>query len=230
MSRYNLAVVDDEPRIRVLLRELCSEWAHLRGASLCVSEYESSETYLFSDASADILLLDIEMQALSGVELAKRIRQRDETAQIIFVTGYSEYIAEGYEVSALNYLMKSVQKDKLFSTLDRAAARLKSEEKALVIRTADGVVRVPLRQIRYVDVQGNYLTVHAREDHTVRKTMNELISELDSRFYRLGRSAAVNLSCIRRVSRSEVILDDDTVLPLPRGAYEGVNRAIINLQ
>ena len=104
------------------------------------------------------------------------------------------------------------------------------ELSALVLETAGGVVRVPLRQIRYADVQGNYVTVHAREDYVVRRTMAELAASLDERFHRLGRSVIVNLTCVRRVSRREVILEDGTAIPLPRGAYEAVNRAIINMK
>ena len=227
---YNAAMIDDDPNVRNLLGGLVCEWAEPRGVILRFAEYESAEDYLFSGRAEDILLLDIEMKALSGVELAKQIRKKNDAVQIIFVTGFSDYIAEGYEVAALNYLMKPVQRDRLFATLDRAAERLERDERALVLETADGVVRVPLRQIRYADVQGNYVTVHAREDYVVRKTMNELAAALDERFHRLGRSTIVNLACIRRVSRGEVILKDGTALPLPRGAYEGVNRAIIDMK
>lgn len=227
---YNLAIIDDAPDVRLLLRSLSAEWAERRGVTLRISEYESAEDYLFSGVTEDILLLDIEMKAMNGVDLAKKLRQKNDAVQIIFVTGYSDYIAEGYEVAALNYLMKPVQKEKLFATLDRAAERLARDEKTLVLETADGVVRVPLRQIRYADVQGNYVTVHAREDYVVRRTMAELAASLDERFHRLGRSVIVNLTCVRRVSRREVILEDGTAIPLPRGAYEAVNRAIINMK
>ena len=227
---YSLAIVDDDADVRALLRGLVSRWAREHGASPRVNEYESAEDYLFSGGEEDIILLDIEMGALSGVELAKKLRERNDAAQIIFVTGYSDYIAEGYEVSALNYLMKPVDEKKLFATLDRAAARLASDERMLTLETAEGVARVPLRQIRWAEVRGNYVTVHAKEDHTSRMTMAELFSALDGRFHRLGRSAVVNLTNIRRVTRNEVILDDGTAVPLPRGAYEGVNRAIINME
>ena len=70
------------------------------------------------DKRWDILLLDIEMPGMDGVTMARRIRKENETVQIVFITGYSEYISEGYEVAALHYLMKPVDKDKLFATLD----------------------------------------------------------------------------------------------------------------
>ena len=81
--------------------------------------------------------------------------------------------------------------------------------------------------IRYVDVQHNYATIHAKADYTVKKTLAEIEKSLDDRFYRVGRSAIVNLSCIARVTRSDIFLNEGDRIPLPRGAYEGVNRAII---
>ena len=63
------------------------------------------------------------MGAMDGVELAKRLRKTNDTVQIVFITGYSDYIAEGYEVAALHYLMKPVKEDKLFSVLDRAVEK-----------------------------------------------------------------------------------------------------------
>ena len=90
------------------------------------------------------------------------------------------------------------------------------------------MVCVPVYQIRYADVYGNYVTIHAAETVTVKMTLKELERELDERFYRVGRSYIVNLTRINRVSRTEIKLSDGTAIPLPRGAYDEVNRAIIN--
>ena len=78
------------------------------------------------------------------------------------------------------------------------------------------------------DVYKNYVTIHAREDYTVKRTLGAFEEELDSGFFRAGRSMIVNLKYIRRVTKKEVYLSDGTVLPLPRGVYEALNRAIIN--
>ncbi len=228
---YRVAICDDEAQARVYIGSLVSQWAESHGYDIITSEYESAEAFLFSGyEAADILLLDIEMGGKSGVELAKELRRRSCQVQIIFITGYSDYIAEGYEVAALHYLMKPVNREKLFTTLDRAVEHIVRDEQMLVLETIEAVVRIPCSSIRYIDVQGNYITVHAEADYTARKTLNDIAAQLDERFYRLGRSCIVNLSSIRRVSRSAVTLSDGTELPLPRGAYDGINRAIINMK
>ena len=228
----SFAICDDSPADRELLISLTRQWAAQTNTVVKLSEFTSAENYLFrapEEGSPDILLLDIEMGAMDGVSLAKKIRQNNDTMQIVFITGYSDYIAEGYEVSALHYLMKPVKPEKLFCVLDRAVEKLRKNERLLNLEIGGEMIRIPVYRIRYADVQGNYVTIHANADHTVKMTLSELEKELDDRFYRVGRSSIVNLAKISRVTKTEIILNDGTAIPLPRGAYEGVNRAIINM-
>ena len=230
---YKIAVCDDSAEDRDYIAALAKQWAKRNGYLLELSQFVSSENFLFaySDKSDyDILLLDIEMGKMDGVELAKRLRRENETLQIVFVTGYSDYISEGYEVAALHYLMKPVKEDKLLTVLDRAVERLRKAERVLTLESGREMVRVPLHQIRYIDVRLNYATVHAKEDYTVKKPLGEIAAALDERFYRVGRSVIVNLTCISRVTKMDIYLNDGTTVPLPRGAYESVNRAIIELE
>lgn len=229
---YKTAVCDDSAADRKYLSDLVRQWARSAGHTVTIAEFPSAESFLFHYAEEkdyDILLLDIEMGNMDGITMARRLRRENDTVQIMFITGYSDYIAEGYEVDALHYLMKPTGRDKLFSVLDRAAEKLKKNEKVLTLETGGETIRIPVYQIRYADVQGNYVTIHASVDVTVKMTLRELASELDDRFYRAGRSLIINLTRISRVTKTEIRLSDGTALPLPRGAYEGVNRAIINM-
>ena len=162
--------------------------------------------------------------------MAKQLRKNNDTVQIVFITGYSDYIAEGYEVAALHYLMKPVKEEKLFSVRDRAGEKLSKNEKVLYFEAHGEMIRVPIYQIRYADVLGNYVTIHGVSDVTVKMTLGDLEKGLDERFYRVGRSAIINLTQISRVTKTEIKLSDGTVIPLPRGAYDGINRAIINMR
>ena len=229
---YKAAVCDDSAADRQYLSDLVRQWARSAGHTVTIAEFPSAESFLFHYAEEkdyDILLLDIEMGNMDSITMARRLRRENDTVQIVFITGYSDYIAEGYEVDALHYLMKPTGRDKLFSVLDRAAEKLKKNEKVLTLETGGETIRIPVYQIRYADVQGNYVTIHASVDVTVKMTLRELASELDDRFYRAGRSLIINLTRISRVTKTEIRLSDGTALPLPRGAYEGVNRAIINM-
>lgn len=167
---------------------------------------------------------------MDGVAMAKQLRTGNDTVQIVFITGYSDYILEGYEVAALHYLIKPVKEERLCSVLDRAAEKLSKNEKILYFEISGEMIRLPIYQVRYADVFGNYVTIHALSDVTVKMTLRELEKQLDERFYRVSRSAIVNLTQISRVTRTDIRLNDGTVIPLPRGAYDGINRAIINMR
>ena len=228
---YRAAICDDSTVDAEFVQHILNLWAESRQTDMQSEIFPSAERFLFryaADKAWDILLLDIEMGVMDGVALAKRLRKENDTVQIVFITGYSDYISEGYEVAALHYLVKPVKQEKLFSVLDRAVERLRKNEKVLNLEIAGEMVRIPIYQIRYADVAGNYVTIHAAADHTLKMTLAELETKLDDRFHRAGRSCIVNLTNISRVTKSEIKLSDGTAIPLPRGAYEPLNRAIIS--
>lgn len=231
--RYKIAICDDCSADRQYVLNMVHAWAASAGHAVHADSFSSAESFLFhyaEESDYDILLLDIEMGAMDGVTMAKQLRRSNETIQIIFITGYSDYISEGYEVAALHYLMKPVREEKLFSVLERAAEKVSRNEKVLTFGIGGEMVRVPIYQIRYADVLGNYVTIHAQSDVTVKMTLGELEKQLDERFYRVGRSAIINLTQISRVTKAEIKLSDGTAISLPRGAYDGINRAIINMR
>ena len=227
---YRVAIVDDSVTDARFVEGILTDWAGEKQAAIQAEVFSSAESFLFryaEDKEWDILLLDIEMGAMDGVTMAKKVRIHNEAVQIVFITGYSDYIAEGYEVAALHYLMKPVNREKLMTVLDRALEKRKQEERCLNLELSGEMVRLPFYEIRYLDVRQNYVTVHAKGDYTVKRSLNDFEKELDHRFHRVGRSMILNLKYIQRVTKTEVRLSDGTVLPLPRGAYEPLNRAII---
>ena len=231
--RYKIAICDDCDVDRQYILNMVTLWGERSGYIVHVDLFSSAENFLFhyaEEGDYDILLLDIEMGAMDGVTMAKRLRKENDTVQIVFITGYSDYILEGYEVAALHYLMKPVKEEKLCAVLDRAAQKLAKNEKVLNFEIGGEMIRVPIYQIRYADVFGNYVTIHASSDVTIKMTLSDLEKQLDERFYRAGRSCIVNLSQISRVTKAEIKLSDGTAIPLPRGAYDGINRAIINMR
>lgn len=228
---YKIAICDDNDTDSGYISSLVSLWAEQRNVQMKADTFSSAEAFLFHYAEQkdyDILLLDIEMGQMDGVTMAKTVRRENETVQIIFISGYSEYISEGYEVSALHYLMKPVHQEKLFEVLDRATEKLQKNERILYLEISGEMVRIPFYEIRYLEVCQNYVTIHGRQDYTVKKTLSEFENELDERFFRAGRSYLINLSYIQKVTKKEVHLIDSTVIPLSRGLYEPLNRAIIS--
>ncbi len=227
---YKIAICDDMEEDVQYIASVVSNWGEKEKISVDLETFPSAESFLFRYAEQkdyDILLLDIEMRSMNGVELAKRIRKENDAVQIVFITGYTDYIAEGYDVSALHYLMKPLSVDKLYEVLNRAVMKIKKNEKSLFLSLSGEMVRIPVYEIKYLEVQQNYVTIHAENNYTLKKTLGEFERELDERFYRMGRSFIVNLSCINRITKNNVFLSDGSVIPLPRGQYEPLNKAFI---
>ena len=227
---YHIAVCDDNPTDSAYVRSLLDFWAKERKISIQAETFPSSEAFLFryaEDKTFDFLLLDIEMGSMDGVTLAKRVRREDQALQIIFITGYSDYLADGYDVSALHYLLKPVNQEKLSSVLDKGIEKLRQRGRLQNLELSGELVRIPLCEIRYLEVRQNYVTVHGKKDYTMKRPLRDFEKELDTSFHRVGRSIIVNLSFIRRVTKTEIHLLEGTVLSLPRGAYVPLNRAII---
>ena len=227
----NIAICDDSIIDSNYVKELVINWSTNRKCQVNINVFPSAEAFLFhyvENKEYDVLLLDIEMGNMDGVTLAREIRKSNKSVQIVFITGYSDYIAEGYDVEALHYLMKPLKEEKLYDVLDRAVNKLIQNEKHLILNTFDEMIRIPLHEIIYIDVDRNYVTVHSNKDYTIKKTLAKIGKELDERFFKIGRSVIVNLKYISRVTRTDVYLNNGIILQLPRGIYEALNRAIIN--
>ena len=127
----HIAICDDQRKDSEYISALVREWAEGQKIAVQLELFPSAEAFLFQYAERkdwDLLLLDIEMGNMDGVSMAKTVRRENEAVQIVFITGYSDYIAEGYEVAALHYLMKPVKPGKLFAVLDRALEKLRRNE------------------------------------------------------------------------------------------------------
>lgn len=228
---YHVAIVDDSPADTAYVSSLCADWAKNTGHTLDTRTYPGAETFLFcceDEPPFDILLLDIEMGEMNGVQLARRIRESNSHVQMVFITGYPDFVAEGYEVSALHYLMKPVRREKLFAVLDRAVKTLDSRPRSLLLPVGKDTVRVYADDILYAESQAHYMLIRtAREEYKCRMTLPELQDMLGRGFARCHRSFIVGLRHVSRVTKTSVILDQGADLPLGKGMYDELNRALI---
>ena len=240
-----VSLCDDNAQERAYIKSLVLDWLERSGAMVSIREYPSAEALLFSysDNPPDILLLDIEMPGMNGVELAKRLRERAETVQIIFITGYSDFIAEGYDVSALHYLLKPVKKEKLFSVLDRAVEKIADDGKKLlqvldraykviceekppetvVFRAGMETLRFKLSDIEYIVALGHSTVLSADgKTYDLSVPISEAEKALGEGFIRCHRSYIVNLKYVSAVSSGTLTLDSGVKIPVARGSKKAV--------
>lgn len=228
-----IAICDDCAADVRYLSALTADWAKAQGRPVEVREFPSAEAFLFcyeTEKDFDILLLDIEMGEISGMELARRLRRDNGSAQIVFVTGFPDFMAEGYDVSALHYLLKPVSPERLSEVLDRAAANLSRTEKRLRVVFDRQVNLVPFDRILYVEAQKQYVLIHTQnEEYRMKASLGEVQEELDGRFFRCQRSFLVNLCHVERIGTRFVTLRNGEEVPISRGAAEAIGKAIIKL-
>jgi DNA-binding LytR/AlgR family response regulator len=168
------------------------------------------------------------MSGQNGVDLAKEIRRSDTTLSIIFITGFADYMSDGYDVSALHYLIKPVKEDKLFEVLGKAMKNTGNEPEMLTLEINRKNIFVPLHDIIYIEASLNYIVINAKKDrYKVKMSLAEIESRLGSGFFKCTRSFIVGLRYVRIITKKEIILTTGTTLPLGRGLYQDINDAFI---
>lgn len=226
-----IAVCDDEKEQREYLCSLIEKWSQNSGVQTEISQFPSAESFTFEygEGVFDLLLLDIQMGGQDGVSLARKLRERDGKIQIVFITALSEFIGEGYEVSALHYLIKPVREDKLFSCLDRALNAVPETVRSVIV-TSDGA-RLCLDEN---DIQASEAFSHSAAIHTADSVINvsESFGELkkllsEDSFFPCHRSYLVHLGHIERILRTELQLDCGKLIPVSRRTCKELNEAFI---
>ena len=231
-----IAICDDEQAQQLLVEKYLLEWGEEHQISITTSLFPNGESFLFSweeDKEYDLLILDIEMGKMNGMELAGEIRKQDEEIPILFITGYDSYMAQGYEVSALHYLLKPVNKEKFFAVLDKLQKnreKTDSEEK-LLFHTEEGNLSLPISKIWYVEAYGHQSILYTQEDEYVLKHSISAVEKLfegKKEFIRCHRSYLVSLQHISAIVKNEIILDNKKRLPVSRNLSKEVNAAFIH--
>ena len=227
-----IAIVEDEELQAQLIRKYVEKWAEEKNIKTIIESFHSGESFNFSwcvDKSYDILLLDIQMPGINGVELARKIREKDWLINIIFITAIPDYIGEGYEVEAINYLIKPIDKKKLYECLDRALEKTPEEEKILLVKEQGEIYRIVQSDILYIESFGHNLEINTiDEKYNIRKSIAAIEKELDGKdFVCCHRSYIVGLKHVKRIGKNTLELDNGTKIPVSRGQYSATNRAFI---
>lgn len=229
--KYKIGICDDDAAQREYLQGLVLTWAKKLRHLTELKCYAKAEDFLFDyeeEKDFDILLLDIEMPGINGIELAKKIRCENAAVQIVFITGYYEYFSDGFDVSALHYLIKPVDGTKLNPVLDRAVSNLAGRQRCVLLSTAEGTVKVLLADITYAEAENVYVHVHTLgESYRVRMTLGKFMEQLDETFFKVHRSYVVGLKYVKKVTRTEICLVNGDRVPVSRRMYDEIHAALI---
>lgn len=216
VGMYRIAVVEDQLELRLELAARVDQYALEHGMEFETALYSDGEELLArAPGSYDIILLDIEMERVNGLETARRIRLTDERVVIIFVTGYIQYAVQGYSVNAMNFLVKPVSYATLSAEIDKAVARLeKMKPSSLCIRTQEGMVQLSLDEVTYIETEGRKVCIHTLKDQfSCWNTLHNLEKELSGKgFVRCHKAFLVNLRYLERVQENSALVAGSEVL------------------
>ena len=241
-----IGICDDEPLAIDYLTSHLQEWAKSRNCVLQLSAFSSAEQFLFeyeAEQNFDVLLLDIQMGAMNGMELARRIRNTDCEVQLVFISALTDYLytkatrnlipltdylSDGYEVAALHYLLKPVKPEKLCAVMDRAVQNLRKAEPFLLVTADQTTKRIPVSSIIYAEAFAHYIRITTKtETFELRENLFALEKKLGNLFVRPHRSYLVNLREIHTITKTEILLDNQQSIPLSRYNYQKINQAFI---
>ncbi|GAB3186424.1 LytR/AlgR family response regulator transcription factor [Nesterenkonia suensis] len=215
-----VAVVDDEEEPRAILTSHLHRYQQTHGQPFEVSTFSSGEEFTSPyRAEFDLIFLDVQMPGLDGFETAQRIRNLDDQVIIVFVTNMAHLAIRGYEVGALNYLVKPVKYFPFSHEIDRATQRIRrSPAASIMLNTSDGAARVEVPAIVHLESDKHRITVHALDrQYVLTGTLKAFEAELaDHGFFRCNNGYLVNLRHVVGVQDSRAIMRTGSRLQISR--------------
>jgi two-component system, LytTR family, response regulator AlgR len=206
-------IVDDEPPARERLRSLLTEIGDVE----VVGEATNGEEGLRSavDLSPDVVLLDVRMPGMDGIEAARHLNALEEPPAVIFTTAYDEYAINAFEAQAVGYLLKPIRQEKLAAALSQAgrltrpqllkiAAATPSERRThIAARHRKGLRLIPVEEVQFFFAEQKYTTVrHLKGEDLIEDSLRALEEELGSGFVRIHRNALVSVRFLERIERN----------------------------
>ncbi len=214
-----LAICDDEKKI---LEDMSQKVSNLISEA-DISLYSGGKKLLedmkqMKQEGFDILLLDIDMPEISGLEAAELIQRFETKPLIIFVTSHDELVYDSLQLHPFGFVRKNYLDKELNRVLEDAVREISSKEKNFFFHTAEGDIRLSLKNILYFEAQGNYIrVVTGTEEYKFRETMLALENSLNSEGYvRIHKGFLVNSETVKVINSDRIILDDNTELPIGR--------------
>lgn len=214
--KVSCIIVDDEPLAQDVLKSYIEEMPNLILVGVCGDAFEAME--LLNQQEVNIMFLDINMPKISGMSFAKSLKK---SPQIIFVTAYPQYAVEGFEVEAVDYLLKPFSADRFLLSVNKALTKLDrnniaktdTEQKHFVVKADKKLHRIPLGEIQYFQAIGDFVKLFKDEGVLITsekmKDIDEKLS--DSGFIRIHKSYVVPLNKIQFIEGNRAKVGDEMI-------------------
>jgi two-component system, LytTR family, response regulator len=211
MKTIKTIAIDDEPMALEVIRAHAAKVPYLE---LKATFYSATEALVYlKNEQIDLVFLDINMPDLTGIDFSTML---DPSLLFIFTTAYSEYAVKGFELNALDYLLKPLTFSRFLQACQKANDRLdaKNDNDACFIKDGNTLVRIDLDNLFYVEADGNYLTFHGKNKKTtVRHTLTDLLEKLPKNaFTKVNKSCVVAVKKVDKVENQYVVVNGERLL------------------
>lgn len=183
----------------------------------------------YSDESIDVVITDIEMPEMNGINMAKELKNLHPRIQFIFVTNYTEYIQDVFAVNPVYYILKPVDKNKLSEALEKAVAELsESDKKCFNVTGKNKILRIRFNEIKYIESFSRKIIVHeTRRNTELLMKLDDFEKELPPYFLRIHKSYSVNMNMIRSINNNRIELFSGEVIPVAKAKYPEIKKNIL---
>ncbi|GAA0181071.1 LytTR family DNA-binding domain-containing protein [Clostridium sediminicola] len=224
----SICICDDEKMQRKDLKSIISMQFQLKGIEFSVVEYENGEDLLSvirkDRNSYDIIFLDIEMNKINGIETARQVRLLNDTAIIIFITGFSDYVFDGYEVKAFNYVMKPYRQEKIVDVLFKALKQVyKEQNDFFMVQSSRNAYKINYNDIIYFvsDKRRIKVITSGENIYEFYEKLDDIEKKLPQFFVRIHQRYLVNLNFVLSIENNFIEIKDEK-LPISRRRYQDV--------
>lgn len=224
---FNIAICEDEPYMLEELQRKVEKYTIFKQLSASIRTCTSGEELLKERDSFDIILLDMMLPGMNGLEAAKQISPK---IPIIFITSYREYAVEAFDFNTVHYLIKPVTEERLFLALNRAVNQTRQKDDQALIFMKNGKTQVIyIRDILYCEVFNHQICIHtALDTYEYSGTLDMLEEKLDGRFFRCHRSFVVNMSCIAGQEKGAAVLTNGERILISRRRQPEFMQKLLN--
>lgn len=226
-----IAVCDDEKVFRTLICEQLDEYARRYSYNFIYFEFSDGETLLSSNINFDLIFIDHQMNKTNGLDTVRELRRRNDKTTVIFVSSYKDIVFDSLEVKTFRFLVKPLNKCKLFEAMDTFISELNQNEYILARdESLDKICRVSESQIVYCEADNIYAKIRTKDNcFKYKNTLSFLEENLKSDFfYRTHRSYIVNFNYISGYADSVVYFDNGEQAALTKSKYFKFQKAYMN--
>lgn len=218
-----IAICEDEKEQQELLKNYIEKIFEKLYIKYSLDIFNSGEELLEKySKDIDLILLDIQLGEINGMDTARKIRVLDNNVEIIFITSLVEYALEGYKVRAYRYLVKPVKYEDIKENIINCIKEVEIKNKYIIIKKQGHQIKLDINEITYIEVQKETITIHTLNGvYKINGTMNNIEKEIDcSRFFRCHKSFLVNLEHIKIIKQYIAILENNEEVPVSRYRFK----------